>query len=176
VSNGTHDAQALARHVKAALLHLRRAEDIAEQAGIDIYGGNDTARLIRSAGEATEDLDLWAANNARSHGAPPAETYPHAGRWCHAPAGSLPEGSWSHEPQAPVSAADREALARGMLAPDAVETYAAILEAVEPGAAEVRAADLSDVGFELDPDLSDADAIRLKNSRSCEPQQREAGS
>jgi hypothetical protein len=88
----TRQAAALARHIKAALLHLRQAEDIAAAAGIDIDDGNDTARLIRTAGEAAEDLDLWAVNNARGHGAAPAETYQHTERWCHAPGGTCPPG------------------------------------------------------------------------------------
>lgn len=96
----TRQAAALARHIKAALLHLRQAEDIAAAAGIDIDGGNDTARLIRAAGEATEDLDLWAINNARGHGADPAQTYQHTERWCHAPGGQLPERSWPAEASA----------------------------------------------------------------------------
>lgn len=95
MSEGARNAQALARQVKAALLHLRQAEDIAEMAGIDITDfGNETARLIRVAGEAVEDLDLWAVNNARAHGARPADTYAHTERWCHSEGGSLPESSW----------------------------------------------------------------------------------
>ena len=122
---GEHHAQALARHVKAALLHLRQAEGIAKLAGIDIYGGNEVARLIRAAGEATEDLDLWAINNARGHGADPKETYRQTERWCHAPGGELPGNDLAH----------------GMLAPDAVATYAAMLETTDPdpaGRAELR--------------------------------------
>lgn len=93
----TREAVAIGRHVKAALLHLRRAEAIAAAAGIDIDGGNDTARLIRAAGEAAEDLDLWAVNNA------PSGTYQHTGRWCHAPGGQLPAGSWPSEYDAAAS-------------------------------------------------------------------------
>jgi len=113
---GERHAQALARHVKAALLHLRQAEGIAKLAGIDIYGGNEVARLIRAAGEATEDLDLWAINNARGHGADPKETYRQTERWCHAPGGELPGNDLAH----------------GMLAPDAVATYAVMLETTDP--------------------------------------------
>ena len=93
----TQCAQALARHVKAALLHLRQAEDIAERSGIDLYASKHdvpAAGLIRAAGEAVEDLDMWAIGNARAHGAAADETYAHTGRWCHAEGGALPAGSW----------------------------------------------------------------------------------
>ena len=40
---------------------------------------------------------------------------------------------------------------------------------------KARAADLADVGYGLDPDLSYPDAVRLKNSVNREPGQREAG-
>jgi hypothetical protein len=107
-ADSTRNAQALARHVKAALLHLRQAEDIAELAGIDLCASEHdvpAAGMFRVAGEAVDDLDLWTINNGRAHGAAPAETYQHTERWCHAPGGALPDTSWPHEPQAP----DREA-------------------------------------------------------------------
>jgi hypothetical protein len=47
--------QAFARHVKAALLHLREAEDLAMMAGVDIYASEHdvpAAGLIRAAGAA----------------------------------------------------------------------------------------------------------------------------
>jgi len=97
VSENTDYARALARHVKAALLHLRAAEDLAELAGIDIYASEHdvpAAGLIRAAGEALEDLDAWAVNNASASHAERAETYAHTERWCHAEGGSLPAGSW----------------------------------------------------------------------------------
>jgi len=47
-----------------------------------------------------EDLDLWAINNARAQGAVPADTYQHTRRWCHAPGGALPSGSWPPGPTA----------------------------------------------------------------------------
>jgi hypothetical protein len=104
VSENTAYAQALARHVKAALLHLRQAEDLAMMAGVDIYAsGHDVpaAGLIRAASEAVEDLDLWTINNARPSGAGPADTYPHTEQWCQAPGGSLPAGSWPNYDAAP---------------------------------------------------------------------------
>jgi hypothetical protein len=97
-------AQALARHVKAALMHLRQAEDLVELAGVDIYASErdvPAAGLIRAAGEVTEDLDTWAINNARASGAASAETYAHTERWCHAKGGSLPAGSWPQSPATP---------------------------------------------------------------------------
>jgi len=99
---GERHAQALARHVKAALLHLRQAEDIAELAGIDVDASEHDvpeAGLIRAAGNAVEDLDLWAISNARAQGAAPADTYQHTERWCHAPGGALPGWSWPREPE-----------------------------------------------------------------------------
>jgi hypothetical protein len=75
-----HNAGALARHAKAALLHLRQAERIAEAAGIDLdASGHEVpeAGLFRAAGDAAQDLDLWASRNARVLGASPAGTYRH---------------------------------------------------------------------------------------------------
>jgi len=97
VSDNTSSAQALARHVKAALLHLRQAEKIAEAAGTDLDASEHDAPeagLFRAAGDATQDLDLWASCNARAQGASPAGTYRHTERWCHGPGGALPAGSW----------------------------------------------------------------------------------
>jgi hypothetical protein len=98
-----HNARALARHVKAALLHLRQAEDIAELAGIDLDASEfdvPEAGLFRSPGDAAQDLDLWASRNARAQGAAPAGTYQHTERWCHAPGGALPDTSWPRQSQA----------------------------------------------------------------------------
>ena len=106
--DSVHNAQALAWHVKAALLHLRQAEDIAELAGIDLCASEHdvpAAAIFRAAGDAVQDLDLWTIGNARAQGAAPADTYQHAERWCHAPGGALPDTSWPRGPQA----ADREA-------------------------------------------------------------------
>lgn len=67
MNENTAYAQALARHVKAALLHLRQAEDLAVFASVDIHTSEHdvpAAGLIRMASEAVEDLDLWAINNA----------------------------------------------------------------------------------------------------------------
>jgi hypothetical protein len=96
-------AQALARHVKAALMHLRQAENLAELAGIDIDASEHdvpAAGLLRAAGEAAEDLGTWAIANAHASGAAPAETYKHTESWCHAEGGSLPAGS---RPQPPAA-------------------------------------------------------------------------
>ena len=96
-------AQALARHVKAALPHLRQAENIAEAAGIDLDAserGVPEAGLFRAADDAAQDLDLWASCHARAQGASPAGTCRNTGRWCHAPGGALPGGSWPPGPQA----------------------------------------------------------------------------
>ena len=100
LNENTSYAQALARHVKAALLHLREAEKIAEAAGTGLDASEHDvpeAGLFRAAGDATQDLDLWASCNARAQGASPAGTYRHTGRWCHAPGGTLPGGSWPPE-------------------------------------------------------------------------------
>jgi hypothetical protein len=97
VNDNTSYAQALARHVKAALLHLRQAEKIAEPACVDLGASEHDvpeAGLFRAAGDATQDLDLWASCNARAQGASPAGIYRHTERWCHAPGGALPGGSW----------------------------------------------------------------------------------
>jgi hypothetical protein len=72
----TRTAQEIARHVKAALLHLRQAENLAELAGIDLYASKHDvpeAGLIRAASEAIEDLGLWAVSNARVQGADPGD-------------------------------------------------------------------------------------------------------
>src|SRR5215469_1651021 len=64
VNENTSYAQALARHVKAALLHLRQAEKIAEVAGTDLDTSEHDvpeAGLFRAAGDAGQDLDLWAS-------------------------------------------------------------------------------------------------------------------
>lgn len=57
------NAQALARHVKAALLHLRQAEDLAELAGIDADASEHDVPeggLIRAAGDAVELEGIFA--------------------------------------------------------------------------------------------------------------------
>ena len=98
-----HNARALARHVQAAVLHLRQAERIAEAAGIDLDASEHEvpeAGLFRAAGDAAQDLDLWASNSARVRGASPAGTYQHTERWCHAPGGALSGGSWPAGPPA----------------------------------------------------------------------------
>jgi hypothetical protein len=101
VSENADYAQALARHVKAALLHLRQVERLAELAGIDIDASEHQvpeAGLLRAAGDATQDLDLWTSGNAHARGASRAGTYRHTELWCHAEGGSLPAGSWPPNP------------------------------------------------------------------------------
>jgi hypothetical protein len=103
-------AQALARHVKAALLHLRVAEDLALRAGIDVDASRHDAPeagLIRDAGQAVENLDTWTTGYAQASGAYRRETYRDTGSWCHARGGSLPDGSWP-------AARDRTAVLRGL--------------------------------------------------------------
>jgi hypothetical protein len=66
----TPDAMMLGRHIKAALGHLRVAEDLAEQVGIDLSvmirnaPGYELCELFRTAANAVEELDGWAVNNA----------------------------------------------------------------------------------------------------------------
>ena len=77
MNENTSYAQALARHVKAALLHLRQAEKIAEVAGTDLDTSEHDvpeAGLFRAAGDAGQDLDLWASCNAHAQEAPDAAT------------------------------------------------------------------------------------------------------
>jgi hypothetical protein len=74
-------------------------QEIAALAGVDIDASEHdvpAAGLIRTAGEAVEDLDMWAIGYARAAGA--TETYRGTGRWCHAPGGALPPGSWPIDP------------------------------------------------------------------------------
>jgi hypothetical protein len=87
-------ATGIARHAKAALLHLSAAETTAEAHGVDLYGGTPLARVWRDARDAAEALDGWAINNAGANGVPGRGKpgYPYAGteRWCHRPGGVLP--------------------------------------------------------------------------------------
>ena len=86
-------ARQLGRHAKAALLHLSRAENLAEAGGVDleyVYANEPGAGpLFRAAREAIEDLDGWAINNAAANWSG-RETYDHSERWCHRPGGVLP--------------------------------------------------------------------------------------
>jgi hypothetical protein len=86
-------ARQLGHHAKAALMHLRRAEELAEAGGVDLdyVTANEPGAgpLFRAASEAAEDLDLWAINNAAANGAG-RDTYDHTERWCHRPGGILP--------------------------------------------------------------------------------------
>src|SRR5262249_28343825 len=89
------------RHVKAALLHLRHAQDLAELACVDIRASEHEvpeAGLIRAVGEAVQDLDLWTIGYVCAFGAAPAETYAHTEGWYHAEGGSPPAGSWPLPP------------------------------------------------------------------------------
>jgi hypothetical protein len=109
---------ALARHVKAAIVHLRQAERIAGLAGVGLDASEHEVReagLFRAAGDATEDLDLRACGNARAQAASPAGTCQHTQRWWHAPGGALPAGSWPGESGAsPDAGAARAALRSGL--------------------------------------------------------------
>jgi hypothetical protein len=92
-SMSTVQARQLARHLKAALLPLRAADDIAEPACIDLDAdpdyGNNICRVLRGASEAVEDADIWATRNAAANGCG-EETW--AGeRWCSEPDGALPQ-------------------------------------------------------------------------------------
>ncbi|MBB2749206.1 UNVERIFIED_ORG: hypothetical protein FHR35_009119 [Microbispora rosea subsp. rosea] len=86
-------ARQLARHVKAALLHLRAAEVIADEAGVDLDGelpwGNGPGRLLRTASNAVEEADTWAIRNASANGCGD-ETW-RVTRWCSQPDGALPQ-------------------------------------------------------------------------------------
>lgn len=109
----------LARHVKAALLHLVTADQLAETAGVDMLGVDDgwsgyvtgdglgPARAFRAALEAAEELDDWAIGNAGACGAG-SETHVGTERWCQAEGGVLPLDG---EPGEPVSAPRLQAIA-----------------------------------------------------------------
>jgi hypothetical protein len=88
----TAEARQLARHVKAALKHLRAAERIAEDAGVDLATepyGNHASRVLVAAAAAVEDADLWALRTADANG---CDTGTWAGaRWCDQPDGALPQ-------------------------------------------------------------------------------------
>ncbi|MEQ4724455.1 hypothetical protein [Nonomuraea sp. B19D2] len=85
-------ARQLARHVKAALLHLRAAEDIARRAGVDLLADpweNEPARVLLGASEAVDAADTWAIRNAAANGCG-EETW-RVQRWCSQPDGALPQ-------------------------------------------------------------------------------------
>lgn len=93
----TGAATELARHVKAALLHLHRAEALAEDHGIDPLAArhaDPAGALLREVGEHASRLDDWAINTAVTSGAPrrgqPGHPYASVDRWCHTPGGVLP--------------------------------------------------------------------------------------
>jgi hypothetical protein len=70
---GQAQARQLARHVKAALLHLHAAETIAIQARVDLLADdrpweNEPARVLLGASEAVEAADTWAIRNADANG------------------------------------------------------------------------------------------------------------
>jgi hypothetical protein len=87
----TDAARQIARHTKAALMHLVTAQQLAEQAGLDVLADGGAAALFRAALDAVEDLDLWTINTAYASGAG-RETFAHTERWCQAPDGRLPTG------------------------------------------------------------------------------------
>ncbi len=82
-------AMNLGRHIKAALLHLAQAEAIADEAGVNLDYGGALAVLFRNAYEHTQDLDMWAVNNARANG-DFRLTYHRTEQWCQSPGGTLP--------------------------------------------------------------------------------------
>jgi hypothetical protein len=125
-------ARQLGRQVKAALLHLAAAEDIADAAGVDLISpvspDPGPAPLFRTARDAVEDLDLWTINNAGSNGAGRA-TYVRTQQWCQTPGGILPVGGQVATSR-PVTAARMHGLAG--LAED-------LAAAIEAARADLRA-------------------------------------
>lgn len=88
----TPQACEITRHVRAALLHLGRAQVLAENAGIDLSLSDydpGPAAAFRRAYLMTADLDTWAMHNACRNGAG-ADTWEHTDRWCHTDGGALP--------------------------------------------------------------------------------------
>ncbi|CUU60852.1 hypothetical protein Ga0074812_14852 [Parafrankia irregularis] len=85
----TTAAVMFSRHVKAALMHLRAAATAAAAAGVDIDGPGEAGNLARVAGDAVEDLDLWAIRHADTAG---VRRLAYAGteHWCAIPGGTLP--------------------------------------------------------------------------------------
>jgi hypothetical protein len=83
-------AATIGRNVKAALLHLHVARDMALDAGVDVDGRSDLAKLMRRADMLVQDLDTWAIDNAAHNGARPMEVYKGTEKWCHKPSGVLP--------------------------------------------------------------------------------------
>ncbi|HEX6359548.1 hypothetical protein [Actinophytocola sp.] len=91
----TDEATMVARHVKAALMHLVNAEEIAERAGVDLIASPlgsgpayDLAALWGAAYDTCAELDSWAIATARRNGA--RDAYDGTSRWCHKPGGRLP--------------------------------------------------------------------------------------
>ncbi|MFI7637696.1 hypothetical protein [Nonomuraea sp. NPDC049400] len=86
-------ARQLARHIKAALLHLRAAQGIACQAGAGLLAEaweNVPAQILLGASQAVEAADAWAIRNAAADGCG-KETWG-VQRWCSEPDGALLQG------------------------------------------------------------------------------------
>ncbi|WP_188196259.1 hypothetical protein [Nonomuraea sp. SYSU D8015] len=91
---GKVQARHLAGHVKAAPLHLRAAETIAMQAGVDLLTTerpweNEPARVLLGASDAVEAADTCAIRTADANGCG-EETW-RVQRWCGEPDGALPQ-------------------------------------------------------------------------------------
>jgi hypothetical protein len=87
----TATAVQVGRHLKATLMHLNVAVDLADRAGVNVDRVVDPlGRLIRRADHAVEDLDLWGIHNNAANGGG-RDTY-EAGTagWCSRPGGTLP--------------------------------------------------------------------------------------
>ncbi|GLW11097.1 hypothetical protein Misp01_62250 [Microtetraspora sp. NBRC 13810] len=90
----TDAARQLARHAKAALLHLGCLAKLAAAAGLDPAADDRAAgphALIRTVRGLAADLDVWATGHAYARGAG-EETLARTERWCHTPGGVLPAG------------------------------------------------------------------------------------
>jgi len=91
---------AVARHVKAALMHLSTAVWAAAGAGVDVDGEGTPGILTRAATDAVEDLDQWAIGLAEAAGVVHT-AYAGTERWCAIPGGVLPttpaEVEWTRE-------------------------------------------------------------------------------
>lgn len=82
----------MARHIKAALLHLHAAERIAEGADIEVVHAlrdeRSPGHLFFNADATLQELDAWAIQTAYANNV--AGVYDGTEHWCHAPGGTLP--------------------------------------------------------------------------------------
>lgn len=89
---GTDQAAAIARHTRAALLHIGRALTLAAAAGVDLTASDHApgpARVLNRAYNGVGDVDHWAVRMAMRAGAG-AETWEGTDDWCHTDGGVLP--------------------------------------------------------------------------------------